>query len=542
MNLGLYITFILVGALLFGFVYVYSVREQNKRRKSVDEQIDDLVDHNSVDHNSADNNIDHNVDHRVDQKSVTANFETDSELKPSMATPVKPALQPSTKSTIENTQAATDQSTVSTSNQQADKREVGRTPEVRPMSEKPPLSANRRQQPIKEGVKTSHSDDLAIPVPDLSEPYAGDAYPLGVAREQENPNFSNSDLHIAASNDNVDLKDVNLGDNDLINNSDNGVLYESSSSSQADDAARVEPSFQTPKSESPAVAQEPSKQHSLIDKKISELVAKIPGITPVSRDEVLTIFRKYDYLLARKIQVFGVNSLTGAWSDLELESEATTYTDLGVSVQLADTTGALTRKELNAMSQMILELSDTFDRKFNFSMDLDEAIEHGRELDRIARAHCAMVVLNIVPKRRQGFRSSDFESCSRDLTMTQAANGVFTRYRRKGSGDSIAQYHIAVADEKGKFRSVNKQQPFYITDIVVYLNVPRTKEPLEVFDNMLEESRRLATWLDGKLVDKQRRNLTTKMVRQFRDQIGEMQRAMQADGLTPGDSISQKLF
>jgi len=403
------------------------------------------------------------------------------------------------------------------------------TPEIRPLSDAKPSdrsglrrSAAATASSLKntKDLLASDNEEKAIEVPNVTEPYLDHA-PADIVEE------------------------------------DHGVLYDSSvyplddKDNSAETSKRKEPSLGSAKQS--GTQQTTQQAKSLDDTKVeesqepvdgaekkpgvgqmlfSELVAKIPGEKPLKRDDILKVFRKYDYLLARKMQVFGVNSLTNAWADVELESETTNFLDIGVSVQLADKTGALTRKELNTMSQMVLEFAEVFDRRFNFSMDLDDAIEHGRTLDNLARKHCAMVVLNIVPKRKSGFRSSDFESCSRDLKMIQSEKGVFTRYRIKGN-HNVAEYNVAVADDKGKFRPITKQKPFHIHDIVVYLNVPRVAEPMEVFDTMLEESRKLATWLDGKLVDKQRRNLTTRMARKFKEQI---------HGLKPGDSISQKLF
>ena len=277
------------------------------------------------------------------------------------------------------------------------------------------------------------------------------------------------------------------------------------------------------------------------DERECELVAKILGENAIARDDVLAIYRKYDFMLVRKLHVFGFNTLTQMWSDVEREDVSAVFTDLGVSVQLADKSGALTRKELNAVSQLVLELSDTYDRQFSFSMDLDEAIEVGRELDELGRRHSAMVVLNIVPKRKEGFRSSDIDSCARDLNMSQSDVGVFTRYRRENAR-STAQYHVAVADETGQFRPVKKQSPFRIHDIVVYLNVPAVENPSDAFVKMVDEARKLATWLDGKLVDKHRRNMTTKAIRVLTDQVGEIERHMLQDGIAPGGPLSQKLF
>ncbi len=471
MNFGLYLTFIIVGLVLFGFVYIYSIRQQRQKRKSADDQLDALVDREPV-----------TSDFEVSAKDYDDFVQHDSVLDKSVDSKVVPEASSS-------------------------ERTAPMTPEVRPLQGSVP---SRREDSRRSSVHQQTTTSAGLVGGDSkNEQVTTNATPTNeVAQVQEQ----------------------------LVANDKSG--------NELDDKGRAEPSIDTVNVSGDAVnntddqaVEENEKPKALI----SELVARIAGDKPIARDDILAVFRRYDYLLARKMQVFGVHSLTNAWTDVELENEDTTFLDLGVSVQLADKTGALTRKELNTMSQMVLELAETFDRGFNFSMDLDEAIEQGRELDQLARKHCAMVMLNIVPKRKSGFRSSDFESCSRDLVMTQSDKGVFTRFRREG-GRAFAEYNVAVADKEGKFRFVTKQKPFHIHNIVVYLNVPVVNNPVEVFGSMLDESRKLATWLDGKLVDNQRRNLTNKMVRKFTEQIETVESAMNEDGLRPGDPISQKLF
>ncbi len=540
--MALYLTFIVVGLLLFAFVYFYSIRTQsNKRGKTVD-PLDALTDNFETDDSPA-------IEPQLDSGSVverkepvfaeTGGVKLD-DVGSDEVFPAEPIVSAEVNNeAVEGLEEKNDSAPQNENNDaefQSEKKEfLGRHK----------TSIEGREEPT---VEPASGHELS-PAPGFDE-----SSPPAV-RSSHDSKADVSETLSRGSNEDVVKKRVDgFFDNAVAKSSSEDKLDVSRDSSPTIAAAqneaavgRVEPAIQTREKQMEQHGLQKNTAAAQVDdslsssKKIIELVAKIPGENAVSRDDVLVIFRKYDFLFARKLHVFGFNTLKQMWADIEREDVSAIFTDLGVSVQLADKSGALTRKELNTMSQLVLAIAEKFDRQFTFSMDLDEAIENGRELDELGRKHNAMVVLNIVPKRKDGFRSSDIDSCTRDLNMAQAENGVFTRYKRV-DGQSSVQYHIAVADSNGQFSPVSKQAPFRVHDVVVYLNVPVVKQPIAAFDTMVDEARKLATWLDGKLVDKHRRNMTTKAIKMLSSQVDEIEHNMRKDGLVPGDDISQKLF
>jgi len=272
-----------------------------------------------------------------------------------------------------------------------------------------------------------------------------------------------------------------------------------------------------------------------------EIVASIQGGAPVSRDDVLSLYRTFDYLFTRKVGIFGKNSLTAVWEDVEQSDASVDFLDIAVAIQLADKTGAMTRKESNTFSTMAIELADQLNRKIVFSMDLDEAIERGRELDEVARRYDAMVVCNIIPKRKQGFSSIDIKSCTRDLNMVQSSNGVLIRFSNVAN-EARLRYSLAVADDSGKYVSVTKGNSFHVKNIILFVKVPLVSEPTNAFDLMMNDAYRLAAWLDGKVVDKHGRNMTARTKDALLEQIVLIEQQMASEGLVPGSELCRKLF
>jgi hypothetical protein len=272
-----------------------------------------------------------------------------------------------------------------------------------------------------------------------------------------------------------------------------------------------------------------------------DFVARIKIGRAVIRDEILGIYRQHEYQFGKPSKIFGLNDQTGLWCDLELELDSAGFTQVGASIQLADKNGAITEDELNRFSQMMLTLADSLNRPFRFSMEFEEALERAEHLDQLGRRYDAMAVLNIVARHRDGFRSTDIESCARDLQMYKNLNGVYVRADTRGAGSEQALYRMAPADERGQLIG-DRATDANVKDLVLYMNVPVTRDPEQVFHRMMEDARSLAEWLDGKIIDQHGRHMTARGFKQITRQIRDISQDMRKDGLRPGDTVSARLF
>jgi len=272
---------------------------------------------------------------------------------------------------------------------------------------------------------------------------------------------------------------------------------------------------------------------------LTELVARIKNPDPIEQQGLLTLFRKHDFKFHRKVHIYGLNELTEMWRDIEFELPSARFTELGVSIQLADREGAMTEKELHDFQQMVLEFTNEYDAPFEFSMDIDEALKQAAALDQIGRRYDSMAVLNVVPKSKTGFRMADIESCARDLMMSTDKNGIFMKTRGHKSNMAVL-YRLACTDGSGQFGVSSSAAPVH--DLVVYMNVPATEDPEKIFQEMVKDANSLATWLEGKVVDRAGRVMTQRSYSVLMQQVSDIAFSMQQDGLNPGDAISKKLF
>lgn len=273
---------------------------------------------------------------------------------------------------------------------------------------------------------------------------------------------------------------------------------------------------------------------------VTELVARIKNPDPIEQQGLLSLFRKHDFKFHRKVHIYGLNQLTDMWRDIEFELPSARFTELGVSVQLADREGAMSQKELHDFQQMVLEFTNFYDAPFEFSMEIDEALKQALALDQIGRRYDSMAVLNVVPKSKAGFRVADIESCARDLMMSTDKNGIFMK--TLGTKNNIqVLFRLACTDGAGQF-GVSSGTSKPVHDLVVYMNVPATKDPEIVFQEMVKDANSLATWLEGKVVDRNGRVMTQRSYSMLMQQVSDIAFSMQQDGFTPGDAVAKKLF
>jgi len=273
---------------------------------------------------------------------------------------------------------------------------------------------------------------------------------------------------------------------------------------------------------------------------VTELVARIKNTEPIEQQDLLVLFRNHDFKFHRKVHIYGLNQLTDLWRDIELELPSARFVELGVSIQLADRDGAMSKKELHDFEQMALDYSDTFDAPFEFSMDVDDALKQAQTLDEIGRRYDSLAVLNVVPRSKSGFRMADIESCARDLMLSTDSNGIFVKTKGQKHNLSIL-YRLACTDGTGHF-GTSDDAVVIVHDLVIYMNVPATHQPDLVFRDMVKDANDLATWLDGKVVDRNNKVMTQRSYTVLAQQISDISFSMQNDGLTAGDVVSKKLF
>ncbi len=277
-----------------------------------------------------------------------------------------------------------------------------------------------------------------------------------------------------------------------------------------------------------------------VEERQIDFVARLPGQKVVRRDTALGVYRQNEYLIDKPHRIFGLSHTSGMWRDLEKEPEEGRYTDFALSIQLADRAGPITESELTKFSLLVLRLSEALKRRFKFSMSFEEAQEQGRELDRFCKSYDVLAVVNIVTKAPQGFSGADIDRCARECDMELGGMNIYHRRVRNARG-ARNLFSMANLFKPGSFQP-DAMDAFTTQGLTLFMNMPCTAAPVNAFEQMVEAAKGICEGVNGRLVDQNRRPLTQKGIEAIRQEIVEIARKMEAQGVVPGSDAALRLF
>lgn len=269
-----------------------------------------------------------------------------------------------------------------------------------------------------------------------------------------------------------------------------------------------------------------------------EFVARLPGDNVIKRDTALGLYRQYEFDLKKPHRIFGLSHPARIWCDLEKQPQSARFTDFGMTLQLADSAGPVSESELNQFSQMVLRFAEVFGRRFRFSSSFDEAMEQAGKIDELCSKYDAMAILNIVTRDAM-FRGADIDRCARDLGMAMNRRHFYQKRRAGGNGE---EHLYSLANLHGNGELDGDLARFRTNGVTLFMNIPCTRDPAQVFSEMIADAKQLCKLLDGKLVDQNQRGMTQKGLKRISQEIREMADEMEGDGITPGSETALRLF
>lgn len=269
-----------------------------------------------------------------------------------------------------------------------------------------------------------------------------------------------------------------------------------------------------------------------------EFVARLPGSNVIKRDTALGLYRQYEFDMKKAHRIFGLSHPARIWCDLEKQPESARFTDFGMTIQLADSSGPISESELNQFSQMVLRFADVFGRRFRFSASFDEAMEQAREIDELCRKYDALAILNIITRDAM-FRGTEIDRCARELGMEINRRHFYQKRRTGGRG---GQHLYSLANLTGNGELDGDPTRFRTNGVTLFMNIPCTRDPAQTFGEMIGDAKQLCKQLDGKLVDQNQRGMTQKGLKHISQEIRQMAAEMEHDGIVPGSELALRLF
>jgi hypothetical protein len=266
--------------------------------------------------------------------------------------------------------------------------------------------------------------------------------------------------------------------------------------------------------------------------------ARVHGPEPVTCHDVLLVYRRHELDLVHPHLIHGRSYPSNIWVDLEEASSVDRFSDLVVSVQMVDRRGPVTESELTRTNSLVYELSEKLNRKFQFDMTVEEAMDQAVRLDYFCQRHDVLVIVNIYAQEGSEFAGNDIQRISERSRMQIGEMGMFhfldprTGYNR---------FTMANRFEPGSFDPATLET-FSTRGLTLFMSVPRVPDPLGVFDEMIAVAQYAASELSGQLRDPDGGEIGESGVEKIRQQVTDIEELFRRVGIVPGSEEALRLF
>jgi FtsZ-interacting cell division protein ZipA len=206
-----------------------------------------------------------------------------------------------------------------------------------------------------------------------------------------------------------------------------------------------------------------------------------------------------------------------------------------VSLQLVDRRGAVSPGDLTALQSAVAVCAAAIPASAVIP-ETAAYVDKAQALDALCAEVDVVVGINVVAPAGRSFGGARLRGLAEAAGFRLQPSGVFTY--------SDAQGHVLFTLEN------SGQQPFgaetlrqlTTNGVTLLLDVPRQRDGLRAFDQMVAVGRQLAVALGGALVDDNRAAVTEPGLEQIRNQLRAIYGTMQARGVPGGSADALRLF
>jgi hypothetical protein len=222
------------------------------------------------------------------------------------------------------------------------------------------------------------------------------------------------------------------------------------------------------------------------------------------------------------------------WSEID-DPVRSAASHVYVAIQLADRQGAIDKNELGTFCNTAEAIAVMYGGEKGIP-SLDEIIAHAHALDDVCASVDIQIALHIVDRAGQSFAGTKLRGLLEASGLQLAQDGLF--YLLDADGRPL----LSVSNSGAVPFNPEQMRSGTISNVTLWLDVPRVADGSAVFDIMLATARQLAEALDGVLVDDQRNPLSPNALAVIRGKILELQSQMASHGIPAGGRRALRLF
>lgn len=273
--------------------------------------------------------------------------------------------------------------------------------------------------------------------------------------------------------------------------------------------------------------------------------AKITGTRDVGRETVLAIYHDGAAGLAKPLSIHGLKVPEKVWCNLEDETEDSRFADLVVTVQLADSSGAISDPEMTRFSNLVSKLSEGTGREFQFMTTTENAFAQAAAIAEFAGHFDSVFVVNISPNPGQQQGAGRFQGAAIDryapgMGLERDGNQYYSRFKQVGKG-RVRLYSLANRSETGRF-DFHDMQSFSSHGLVFFTKPAVNRSPGAVFAEMVDTAKAFAARIQGVVDSPNHGDLSQEEVESIRRSIEQVAAEMERAGIAAGSDEAARLF
>ena len=266
--------------------------------------------------------------------------------------------------------------------------------------------------------------------------------------------------------------------------------------------------------------------------------ARLPGQDPVSRDAVLGLYREYEIRLNHPRAVHGRSHPGNVWLDLELAGSDELFTDLVVSLQLADHRGPVDEAELTRFNTLVYGLAEGLNRRCQLEESVEDSLPQAQRLDRFCRAYDMLAILNIEPLGDSSFAGRELERVMQRSSMRLGDRNIFHFYDPR---TGASQFSLANRHQPGQFDYPDLEGGAF-RGLTMFMSIPRAANPSGTFGKMISVAEYVSAELNGSVTDPDGSRLSPAHLSLIQRQVNGVGEAMRRLGIVPGSEEARRLF
>jgi hypothetical protein len=238
--------------------------------------------------------------------------------------------------------------------------------------------------------------------------------------------------------------------------------------------------------------------------------------------------------LDKPVSAYGLTE-DQVWQGLHREQASELFIRVAYGLQLADRAGAVSEETLKRFHEEIAQIADALGAQVAW-MGSTDALNFAKDLDAFCLEVDQLVNLHVINGVGGRFMATKFNSLAEANHLTLDVEGKFL-----AKNDEQEVLFAVMNMEKIPF-SAHMLKATTLKGVTFQMDVARTPNCTETFNQMVNSAKNIASALSGALVDDHQRELSDAQLEKIRQQLKLIQVQMTVRGIVPGSPLALRLF